>query len=78
VRMTTMEHRQGKLTGRQAAECTVTISKIDGVESLRTISDVSPPVLDGVYTLTVVGESSTSGWRKDKNGWTLLRKADQT
>jgi hypothetical protein len=72
VRTPTMERRKGKLTGRQAAECIVTISKVDGVESSRTISDVSPPVLDGVYTLTVAGESSTSGWRRDKNGWTLL------
>jgi hypothetical protein len=67
-----MERRQGKLTGRQAADCTVTIMKVDGVESSRTIAEVSPHVLDGDYKLAVAGESSTSRWRKDKNGWTLL------
>ena len=67
-----MERRQGKLTGHQTADCTVTISKMDGVESSRTINEVSPHVLDGDYKLAVAGESSTSRWRKDKNGWTLL------
>jgi hypothetical protein len=72
-----MERRQGKLTGPTAADCTVTISKIDNVECSRTIADVSPHVLDGDYKLTVVGESSTSQWRRDKDGWTLLCKANQ-
>jgi hypothetical protein len=67
-----MERRKGKLAGPQAADCTVTISKIDGVESSRTIADISPRVPDGDYSLTVEGESSTSRWRKDKNGWTVL------
>ena len=43
-----MERRKGKLTGHQVADCTVTISKIDGVESSRTITDVSPRVLMGL------------------------------
>jgi hypothetical protein len=72
MRIPTMERRKGKLAGRQAADCTVTISKIDGVESSRTITDISPRVPDGDYKLTVEGESSPSLWRKDKNGWTLL------
>jgi hypothetical protein len=72
MRMPTMEHRKGKLTGHQAADCTVTISKMDGVESSRTITDVSPHVLDGDYKLAVAGESSTSRWRRDKNGWSVL------
>jgi hypothetical protein len=67
-----MERRKGKLTGHQVADCTVTISTIDGVESSRTITDVSPRVPDGDYKLTVAGESSTSRWRRDKNGWILL------
>jgi hypothetical protein len=67
-----MERRQGKLTGQQAADCTVTISKVDGVESSRTITEVSPHPLDGDYKLAVAGETSMSRWRKDKNGWTLL------
>jgi hypothetical protein len=50
----------------------VTISRMDGVESSRAITDVLPRVPDGDYKLTVAGESSTSRWRKDKNGWTLL------
>ena len=72
VRKPTTERRQGKLTGHNAADCIVTISKIDGVESLRTISDVSPPVPDGSYKLIVEGERSASRWRKDKNGWSAL------
>jgi hypothetical protein len=67
-----MERRKGKLTGPQAADCTVAISKVNGVESSRTITEVSPHVLDGDYKLAVAGESLTSRWRKDKNGWTLL------
>jgi hypothetical protein len=67
-----MERRKGTLTGPQAASCTVTISKIGGVEASRTITEVSPHVLDGDYKLMVAGESSTSRWRRDKNGWTLL------
>jgi hypothetical protein len=43
-----MERRKGKLTGHQVADCTVTISKIDGVESSRTITDVSPRILMGI------------------------------
>ena len=45
----TMERRKGKLTGHKAADCTVTISKMDGVESSRTITDVFPRVPDGDY-----------------------------
>jgi hypothetical protein len=41
-----------------AADCIVTISKMDGGESSRTITDASPRVTDGNYTLTVAGESS--------------------
>jgi hypothetical protein len=63
-----MERRKGKLTGHKAADCTVTISKMDGVESSRTITDVSPCVPDGHYTLTVAGESATSRWRRDRDG----------
>jgi hypothetical protein len=65
----TMERRKRKLTGHQAADCTVTISKVDGIESSRTITDVFPRVLDGDYILTVAGESSNSRWRRDRNGW---------
>jgi hypothetical protein len=72
MRIPTMERRKGKLTGPQAADCTVTISKMDGVESSRSITDVSPRVPDGEYKLTVAGESSTSRWRKDRNGWSVL------
>jgi hypothetical protein len=43
-----MERRKGKLTGPQAADCTVTISKMDGVESSLTISAVSLHVLEGI------------------------------
>jgi hypothetical protein len=43
----TMERRKGKLTGHKAADRTVTISKMDGVESSRTITDVFPRVPDG-------------------------------
>jgi hypothetical protein len=53
------------LAGHKAAYCAVTISKMDGVESSRTITDVSPRAPDGNYTLTVAGESSTSRWRRD-------------
>jgi hypothetical protein len=60
---------QGRLTGHKPADCAVTISKMDGVESSRTITDVSPRVPDGNYTSTVAGESSTSRWSRDKNGW---------
>jgi hypothetical protein len=67
-----MERRKGKLTGHRVADCTVTISKIDGVESSRTIAHIWPRVPDGDYKLTVEGESSASGWRKDKNGWSML------
>jgi hypothetical protein len=67
-----MERRKGKLTGHQVADCTVTISRMDGVESSRAITDVLPRVPDGDYKLTVTGESSTSRWRKDRDGWTLL------
>jgi hypothetical protein len=63
----TMERRKGKLTGHMAADCTVTISKMDGVESSQMITDVSPHVPDGNYTFTVEGESSTSQWRRDRN-----------
>jgi hypothetical protein len=52
IRMPTVERRKGQLTGQRAADCTVTISKVDGVESLRTISDVSPHAPDGDYKLT--------------------------
>jgi hypothetical protein len=65
----TMERRKGKLTGHKAADCTVTISKMDGVESSRTITDLFPRVPDGDYILTVAGESSNSRWRRDRNGW---------
>jgi hypothetical protein len=54
------------------ADCTVTISKRDGAESSRTITGVSPHVLDGDYKLAVSGETPTSRWRKDTNGWTSL------
>jgi hypothetical protein len=64
--------RKGRLIGPQDADCTVTISKVDGVEALRTITDVSLRVPDGDYQLTVPGEASSSRWRKDKNGWSLL------
>jgi hypothetical protein len=64
-----MERRQGKLTGHEAADCIVTISKRDGIETSRTITDVSPRVPDGDYTLTVEGESSPSRWRRDRDGW---------
>jgi hypothetical protein len=67
-----MERRKGKLTGHQVADCTVTVSRRDGVESSRAITDVLPRVPDGDYKLTVEGEPSPSLWRKDKNGWTLL------
>jgi hypothetical protein len=70
----TMERCKGKLTGHKAAECTVTIPKMDGVESVRTITDVSPRVPDGNYTLAVAGESSTSRWRRDRNGWAKERR----
>jgi hypothetical protein len=63
VRIPTMERRKGKMTGAQAAECTVTISRIDGVESSRTIAHISPRVPDGDYKLTVEGESSPSLWK---------------
>lgn len=53
TRIPTRERRKGKLTGPQDADCTVTISKMDGVESLRTIGDVSLCVPDGDYKLTV-------------------------
>jgi hypothetical protein len=53
------------MAGHKAADCTVTISKMDGVESSRTITDVSPRVPDGNYTLTVAGEPSATRWRRD-------------
>jgi hypothetical protein len=67
-----MERRQGKLTGHQAADCIVTISKMDGVECSRSITEVSAHVHEGDYKLAVAGETSTSRWRKDKNGWNML------
>jgi len=67
----TKELRKGRLIGPQDVDCTVTISKVDGVEALRTITDVSLRVPDGDYQLTVPGEASSSRWRKDKNGWSL-------
>jgi hypothetical protein len=72
MRIPTMQRRKGKLTGHQVADCTVTISRMDGVESSRAITDVLPRVPDGDYKLTVAGESSTSRWRKDRDGWALL------
>ena len=42
-----MERRKGKLTGHQVADCIVTISRMDGVESSRAITDVLPRVPDG-------------------------------
>jgi hypothetical protein len=71
----TMERRKGKLTGHQAAECTVTISKVDGIESSRTITGVLPRVPDGDYVLSVIGEASTSRWRRDRNGWATESRA---
>src|SRR6201999_2839680 len=41
---------------------TLTISKVDGVEALRTITDVSLRVPDGDYRLTVAGEAFSSRW----------------
>jgi hypothetical protein len=64
-----MERRQGKLTGHKAADCIVTISKMDGIETSRTITDISPRVTDGDYVLTVAGELATSRWTRDRNGW---------
>jgi hypothetical protein len=72
MRSPTVESRKGTLTGPQVAECLVTISRIDGVMSSLRISDVSPRAQDGVYKLTVAGESSASRWRKDSNGWMML------
>jgi hypothetical protein len=37
MRIPTMERRKGQLTGHQTADCTVTISKMDGVESSRPV-----------------------------------------
>jgi hypothetical protein len=65
-----MERRKGKLAGQKAADCIETISKMEGVESSRTITDVSPRVPDGDYTLAVAGEASTSRWRRDRDGRT--------
>ena len=70
----TMERRKGKLTGHKAADCTVTISKMDGVESRGRSLTCSPLVPDRNYTLTVAGESSTSRWRRDRNGWATERR----
>ena len=46
-----MQRRKGKLTGHQVADCTVTISRMDGVESSRAITDVLPRAPDGDYKL---------------------------
>ena len=49
--------------------------KIDGGEFSRTITDVSPRIPDGNYTLAVAGESSTSRWRRDRNAAQKFHRA---
>jgi hypothetical protein len=73
MRRMTKQHRKGNLTGPQDADCTATISEVDGVESQRTIIGVSLLIPDGDCQLTVAGEATSSRWRKDKNGWSLLQ-----
>jgi hypothetical protein len=68
----TIEHRQGQLMGQRNADCTVTILKLEGVETFRTITNLSTHLPDGDYKLTVAGETAKSRWRKDKNGWSGL------
>jgi hypothetical protein len=64
MRRMTKQHRKGNLTGPQDADCTVTISKVDGVESQRTITGVSLRISDGDYQLTVAGEATSSRMEK--------------
>ena len=71
MRVPTTERRRGQLTGNHNAECTVMINKVDGVETLRAISDVTPQLPDGSYTLTVQGASS-SQWVLLRGVWTSL------
>jgi hypothetical protein len=40
---------------------------MDGIETSRTITDVSPRVPDGDYTMTVEGEVSPSRWRRGRD-----------
>jgi len=55
-----MERRQGKLTGHQAADCIVTISKMDGVECSRSITEVSAPAGES-YSYLIIRVTWTFG-----------------
>ena len=67
----TRKRRAGELAGPRQANCVVTITKTDSVETLA-INEVEPRgIADGNYTLTVKGEPTTR-WKRDHDGWKRL------
>ena len=73
MRIPTSEQRKGQLTSaHHRAACTVTINKMNGVETVWTFEDVTPPLPDGGYTLTVAGELSLTRWRLHERVWNRL------
>ena len=73
MRIPTRGHRRGHLTSaHHRAACTVTINKMNGVETVWTFEDVTPPLSDGEYTLTVAGELSLTRWRLHERVWNRL------
>ena len=73
MRIPTSEQRKGQLTSaHHRAGCTVTINKMAGVETVQTFQDVTRPLPDGDYTLTVAGELSLTRWRLHERVWNRL------